>query len=205
MPTFIKALWKAIKEFAAEWGRELVMSLIWIVSVVTIILGPPATFALYEQNKRLAEGAVPSPRDMLRGFKTYFVVSWLWFLANIVVVIVTFFSFFFYLSLETTWGIMLAGFIAIVALLWATLQLYTLPIMMWQEKQSLRLAWRNGLILLLQAPLVSILFLVITVLLWILSLGTIIVLFMGGAALISAIGCQYIHDRLDLSAEIKDQ
>ena len=65
MKQFTISLVNAIKEWAKEWGRQFIMNLVWLVSCMTIVLGPPATFAIYDQNNRVfAEGEVPSPRHV---------------------------------------------------------------------------------------------------------------------------------------------
>lgn len=196
MRQFTISLVNAIKEWAREWGRQFIMNFIWLVSCLTIVLGPPATFALYEQNNRLAEGAIPSPRAMLRSYKKQFVISWLWALSNLVVFFVSFVSLNFYLNIGTVWGIWLAMLSGIILAFWAAMQLYTPPVLMWQENPSLRMAWRNAFVLSVQSPISSLLYLLIAVVLIVISFGTGVILLIGGPTLVMAIGCQAVYDRL---------
>lgn len=196
MKQFTISLVNAIKEWAKEWGRQFIMNLVWLVSCMTIVLGPPATFALYEQNNRLAEGEVPSPRAMLRSYRKQFVVSWLWALSNLVALFVAIVSLNFYLNIGTVWGIWLALLIGVILIFWITMQLYTPPVLLRQEKPSLPLAWRNAFVLLIQSPIPSLLYLFLAVVLIIISFGTVVILLIGGPTLIIAIGCQTVYDRL---------
>ena len=187
---------KALRNWWGDWWNQALMNLLWIVSTVTIIFAPTATLAMYQQNKRVAEGGVASAGDMFRSYRSWFLLSWQWLLSNVVALFVLTFAFRFYGTANTTWGVGGMIVVTILMLIWGLLQVYTLPMLMWQDNHSLTVAWRNSFALIVQAPLFSIIFLIFTIIVWILSAASGVFAFFGGVGLASVLGCQVVYGRL---------
>lgn len=192
----ISAVIAAIDHWRHDWWNQTLMTLLWLGCTLTIVLGPPATLAIYAQNRRLAEGDAPSAREMWRDLGRVFGVSWRWALGNLLVLTVLGFGFLFYgynPSAFNVFGMLICG---VVSAVWLMMQLYALPVLTWQDELSVWLAWRNAFALLIHAPLQSLLYLLVTAVLWIMCLVLFLPLLAGGVGLIVLVGCTFVYQRL---------
>ncbi|KAA3656274.1 MAG: hypothetical protein DWQ04_31585 [Chloroflexi bacterium] len=193
---FFRLAFNALRNWWGDWWNQVMMNIVWFLSILTVILAPPAIFAMYQQNKQVAEGSTSSAREMFKSYRSLFVISWLWMLTNLAVYFVLYTAFGFYGSSSTAWGFWGVIVVVIITLMWLMLQLYTVPVLMWQDEMSLKLAWKNAAVLLLQAPLFSIIFLLFTVIIWIISAISGALMVFGGISLTSVLGCQVVYGRL---------
>lgn len=193
---FFGIAWEALLNWWGDWWNQALMNLIWLASIVTIIFAPTAVFAMTQQNKRVAEGGTASPSKMIRAYPSLFLVSWAWLLSNLVIYVLLIIAFRFYGQTNTMVGLMALIIVTIIGALWLVLQFYTIPVFMWQEEPSLRLAWQNAFALTVHTPLFSIIFLIVTVGVLIISIASGLFLFLGGISLASVLGCQVVYRRL---------
>jgi len=124
-------------------------SLLWVVLNLLLVTGPPATLALFYVANRLAHGELTDPGDFLRAWRRYFGVGWRWGLINggMLFLLVGDVILTGRLSQSATarlaQGFFLAGLVT-----WLLVQLYALPFLFEQETPSVRLALRNGAVML---------------------------------------------------------
>ncbi len=88
------------------------------------------------------------------------------------------------------------SFFSPLGLLWLGVQFYALPYFMLQEEKSLRTAWRNGIFTILAAPVYTLILWIFGVLIVVLSVGTVIPLFLGVPGIIVVLGSQAVTERL---------
>jgi uncharacterized membrane protein YesL len=124
-----------------------VMWLLLSLPVVTLI---PATGGLYYATNLLAHDKVSSWRSVLEGFRRHFWLSWRWGSLNLVIYGGLIANIWFYG--QVSWGVWFRPLFLLLTLLWTLLQIYLFPILLEQERPSLRLALRNSFILLLRRP-----------------------------------------------------
>ncbi len=189
-------IWTAIRGW---WDNLIVLSLIsaaWLACWVTIILGPPATFGLYCAVHELAEENTTSFRTAYEGARRYFLVSWGWMLANLIVLIMLVLNWMFYGGVSSALGLTIQLITLVVALFWFGAQFYGLPFFFLQEKRSIWTAWRNGIYTALSSPLRALVVWVVILILLAVGVVFILPLILGIPALIALLGAVGVRERL---------
>jgi uncharacterized membrane protein YesL len=172
------------------------LSLIWIFSWVTIIFGPPVTFAYYFYAQKMVDETYPETSEIVEAGKRYFTQSWQWMLANILVILLLFANFVFYDQLTARWADLVKTIFVALGFLWLGVQFYALPYYMLQEEKSLRTAWRNGLYTFFAAPVYTLTLWVFAALIAALSAGTVIPILLGMPGIIVVLGSKAVFERL---------
>lgn len=175
-------------------------SLTWLALVVLIIPGPPATVALFEMAERLARREpLLEWRDYLRAVRARFGLGWRWAAIVTPVVAILLIDI---LAMPRIFSPTVAApaqwFFIVTLALWLVVNWYALALLFQQKALSMRLALRNGAVLLLQHPLFTFVLTAVTALL--LWLGVILVLvnLLFGPMLVALIGTHAVLDRLAL-------
>jgi hypothetical protein len=182
----------------ADLFSTVVVNLLWLLANLLIIPGPPATLALFYVGNRMAHEEVIDPKDFLSALRRYFGLGWHWGLLNIII-------FFFLigdiilthrLSQSNTVYFFQGMYMALV-IIWLLWQLYTLPFLFEQEKPNLRLALRNGAIMLGKNIGFSLWLAVLLV--TVLAMGTVFffVVFAAGAVWVALAGNHAVLNRLE--------
>lgn len=145
-------IWQALRTWYDDWFNLFILNFLVTISWATIIFGPPMLFGLFEIGNGLAHGRSEGAGELLRAAKRHFLASWLWMLANLVVLIVIWGNIGFYWNLGRTWSIILVSIFFFLGLLWAMIQVYVIAYYMEQSKQSIVLAHKNAALTFLAAP-----------------------------------------------------
>lgn len=174
-------------------------SVLWLLLVLLVIPGPPATVALFYVAGRVVdrEDHLLEFRDYPRAVARYFWLGWRWGLANLAVLAVIFVDLRYAPELvpaSLVFPVQL--FFNIALAFWLVIQLYALALLFQQDELSLRLAWRNALVMLLQNPLFSLVLAAATALLWWLSLILVVVNLLAGPMFVALAGSHAVQDRL---------
>lgn len=196
LPTPIHVIIKALKVWWDEWFKMVYLSLIWLLSWVTIIFGPPVTFAFYYFAQRLVDESYPETREIIEAGRRFFAKSWQWMLGNLVIAVLLVANNLFYDQFAAQWANVLQIVFGALGLLWLGVQFYALPFFMLQEEKSLRTAWRNGIFTILAAPGYTLVLWIFGVFIAALSVGTVIPLFVGVPGIIVVLGSQAVTERL---------
>lgn len=186
-----------LRDWWDAWVNLEVVTLAWLLSWFTIVLGPPATFGLYYVANQLAHGPSLGLGGLWIGIKRYFALSWLWMVLNVIVGGILGANFWFYSSVEAWWARLLLAFVLFLGLTWLVVQFYALPFVMEQEHQHLGLALRNGLFTALSAPVYTLIVGGLALVVAALSIGFVLPLLVGGPALIACLGNRAVMERLD--------
>lgn len=149
----IKTIGDAIKLWWADWSNQLVVSLAAILLSLTIVLYPVALFGVFYQAVDLTHDLRTGLGGFWIGFKKYIKPALLWGLVNTLGVVVFSFSFWFYANSRFIAAPMLVLASLLALVIWLTWQFLAIACFFLQEPQTLRLAWKNGLALLLTHPL----------------------------------------------------
>lgn len=150
-----RLIWKGLKTWWEVWLGLWMFGLVWVLCWGTIVLGPPATFGFFQAARRLMTDNEIKWGEYFRAAKENFLASWLWFLANLLVLFVVFANTTYYGRLASSAGSILQVLALLVGFLWVAVQFYALPYYVLLEKKSLRVAWKNGLLTLLASPIFS--------------------------------------------------
>lgn len=174
-------------------------SLVWLLLVLLIIPGPPATLALFDMAERFARREhLLEFRDYLRAVVRRFGLGWRWAAINIPVVALLLIDIRVVPNMVSpTAAIALQWFFIFALALWLVTNWYALAFLFQQQEPSLRLALRNGAVLLFQNPLFTLILVVITAVLIGLSLVLIIVNLLFGPMLVALISTHAVLNRLE--------
>lgn len=203
-PVPLQIIGQALRDWWDDWVNVVLVNLAWILSWFTIVLGPPATLGLYHVTNQLAHGQSRGLGGLWEGIRRYFWVSWLWFLLNLVVVLILTVNVWFYLGINAAWAGFLAVFVVALAVIWWIVQFYALGYLMEQKRKNLGLALRNGLFTALSAPGYSLVVASAALLLAALSIALVFPLLLGGPALIAALGTRAVLERVK-SYRVRDR
>ena len=150
----MKEAWNVVRAALAGTWHDLIttalVNLAWLVLWLPVVTGPPATLALFYTANRIARGEPTDPVDFFRALPRYFWVAWRWGLLNLAVLGLLVGDIVLTGRLgggsdgpRLVQGLYLAGLA-----FWLLLQLYVLAFVFEQEEPSLRLALRNGALML---------------------------------------------------------
>jgi uncharacterized membrane protein YesL len=188
---------RALVDWWRDWVNMALLNLAWMLCWLTLVLGPPATFAAYRVANDFSHGRTLYPRELPAMLRRYFLPSWLWFLLQLAVAAGVLLNLRFYGSLASGAGAVLQGATLVVAGIWILLQLYTLPYLMEQGRPELRVAHRNALLTVLASPLYTLLLAVIVGLLLAACVRLPFLLLFGVPMLVAFTGCHAVLDRLE--------
>jgi uncharacterized membrane protein YesL len=169
----------AFREMWEDVWTVAACNLIWLISQVLILPGPPATLALFYYGNQAARGEVVELKDFLRAMRQFWRTGWRWGIANYLLAGILIGDYLLTGRLsQSAAAQFVQGFYLAVLGLWLLLQLYTLPFLFEMEKPDVLAALRNGALMLGRNPGFSLA--LAALLLCILAIGTL--LFMLSAA-----------------------
>lgn len=196
-PASLQVLARALSDWWDDWVQMSVISIVWTLSWLTVVLGPPATLGLFYVAYRMAYGENPGLGGMLEGARRYLARSYLWALLNLLAAVTVYANLWFYGRLETAWAPLLQALFWILGALWLAVQFYALAYLMEQERKSLPLALRNGLFTLLAAPGYSLVLMGAALLVGAISLALVAPLILGGSGLLALIAAYAVRERIE--------
>jgi uncharacterized membrane protein YesL len=109
----------------------------------------------------IGQGKAIGWRTFVEGARRYWKPAYLWGLINAVTWVIIIINYNFYSHVDATWAIIPFWLLVSISLIWGVVQLYVLPLLILQEAPSLRLAYRNGLVLMASQPAVIIVLLIL--------------------------------------------
>ncbi len=193
--------WSVVRAALRDTWDDLfttaICNLLWLLCNLLVILGPPATVALFYYANRLAHGEPADVGDFLRSVRRCLGVGWRWGLLNGAMVFLLLGDVILTGRLSHTSVAQLAqGFFMAALLAWLLLQLYTLPFLFEQEAPDVRLALRNGAVMLGRNPIFS-----VSLIVWlggILLLGTLLFMLSlaAGGVFLALVGNHAVLNRL---------
>jgi hypothetical protein len=195
-PASLHVIWRALKNWYDDWFNLFILNFLVTLSWVTIILGPPMVFGLYEIGRELAHGRSNGPGELFRAAKRHFLASWLWMLSNIVAAVVVLVNVSFYWQMGKSWSIILVSIFLFLGIFWAMMQVYVVPYYMEQMNKSLRLAYRNAALTFLASPGYTLVLFLYAAFWLIVSFGFILPLILGAPSLAVVTSNYAVMERL---------
>jgi len=145
--------WQTLKDVWEELLPLCLVNLVWLFASLTVILFPVTLAGGHYVANRVARGKTFGTSDYIDGIKMYWWRSLLWFLANLVVVLLIYTNVMFYPSqFQGLWVSIVGGLWVALLIFWLTLQMYFWPLLIEQEEPRMLLAWRNSAYLVLINP-----------------------------------------------------
>ncbi len=176
-------------------------NILWSISALLVLPLPFATAGLAWAAAEIGQGKAINWRTFFEGGRRHWKSAYLWALVNLVTWILIYVNFKFYSNLNASWTIAPLSLLLSVTLVWAAMQLYTFPLLIAQEVPSLRMAYRNGLILIASQPMVIIVLLVLFVLLAIVSSLLFILVFVIDFAFIALLANRAVIESVKAARE----
>lgn len=205
LPATLRTLVEAFLYWWDDLLIQAVMSLVWCLSWFTIILGPPVTFGIFYVESQYIRGTNPGLRGLAEGARKYFLKSWLWMLANLFVGFLVYLASGAYLQLGGFWALLARDGVILLGIAWLIIQFYTIPVLMIQERNSLKEAWRNSLLMSLASPFYLLILLFILALTGLFSLILVFPFVLGYFAMYSILATQAVKDRLEAFQKISEK
>jgi uncharacterized membrane protein YesL len=150
------AAWEAIAQAVIDLryvGVTLAyFNVLWFLCCLPVVTAPPATAALYITARHIHARRQVGWRDFLRTLAESIAVGWRWALVNLVAFFVILANLSFYANIQTTAGLLLAVLWWGIAFIWTIVQMYCFPVLLEQEKRSVRQSMRNAFVLVLRHP-----------------------------------------------------
>lgn len=190
----VSLLWK-------DWPNQVLVSLVAILAGLTLVLYPAVIFGVYADALDLTHGIRTGIIGFWQGFKSYFKQNLVWGLANTLVLAGVGFNIWFYTNSDYAIAPVLLVLIILFGVFWLVWQFFTLACFFLQEEKSLRLAWRNGLAVLLGNPLYALIIGLVALMLVFLSVRYYIPLFIGSMPLIALLHLQAVQKTLPEAEE----
>ena len=197
--TALRILILSLRDTWLDLWTVLVCNIVWLISVLLIIPGPPVTLALfYYANQTIHEETV-NVSDFFKAIPRFWWTGWRWGILNLIVltllvgdVILTSYQ------SQTQPSIFFSGIYFTIIAFWLLLQTFTLSFLLEQEKPSVLQALRNGVVMIGKNPVFSLSFLFL--LLLTLTLGTIAFMLSValGGALVAFAGNRAVLNRLEI-------
>ncbi len=130
----------------------MVINVLWLGFTLLIVTAPPALAGLFYATNKLAHGRYTGWRTFFVGFRSFFNVSWCWFLLNAIILIVPA-IFLSYVDLRNTNSMVwISGGLLAILFVWSIAQIYIFPLIIEQSQPRLHYALWNSFILMLRRP-----------------------------------------------------
>ncbi len=205
IPASLRVIWLSTLHWWDDLVIQAVMNLLFLLSWVTVILGPPVTFGIHYVESQYVRGDNLGLKGVWEGAKKYFVISWIWMLVNVVLLYLCIVNANFYLSIEAYWGAIGRYIVLVLGSAWFIIQFYAVPFLMIQEKPSLITAWRNGFMMTMASPLYLLILLLFLLVFGLFSFLLGLPMLLGYITLFIIIANQAVKDRLEVFREMAAQ
>ncbi len=159
--------------------------LVWLsipFLLAAVALFPMTVAGMYVVTNRVAHGKTFHFSDFVAGIRVYWWRSLLWFLGNVVFLVLVYANLVFYPShFEGAWVVLVGGF-------WLAMQIYFWPLLIEQENPRMLLAWRNSAYMVLANPFYAFFIVSFSIVLFGLSVVLTLPLVFVGMALLGLLG-----------------
>ena len=189
----VTTIWDTIKLWWYDWSNQLVVSLAAILLSLTVVLYPVALFGVYHQAVDLTHDLRTGLGGFWSGIKAHWKQALIWGLINTLGAAVFGFSMWFYGNSSFVVAPILVWTSFLTLAFWLSWQFLSVACFFLQEPQTLRLAWKNGLALMLSHPMyllpISVFFLALTFV----SVRYFIPMVLGGEALLALVSLRAVQ------------
>ncbi|MDD2521603.1 MAG: hypothetical protein PHW11_02110 [Anaerolineaceae bacterium] len=183
----------SLKLWWNDWGNQVVVSLVAILVSLTVVLLPAALFGIYQETLDLTHRERSGLIGFWNGFKKSLVKSLGWGAINLVVLLVLSTNIWFYYNSQLMSAPTLTIITIIMGVLWIIWQFFSLSCYFLQEEQTLKLAWKNGLVVILKQPFYALIISSVMLALLALSFTVYIPLVLGSIPLMAILGLKAVQ------------
>ena len=181
------------------------MNFLWLVSVLTIIGGPPATAAMLAMARDALVMQGGEPRDFLRYMRRFFWRAWGLGLVSFLGTVILVTDIAFYANIMRDNPILVNTgtlFLVYVLTVWIEFLLLAWPLLVSQPDMPLRDVMRNAAILTLRVPAANLGLALLVIALYVLSVSVAIVFALAFTAFVSLLVQHYLYLQAPVLANI---
>ena len=186
----------ALKLWWRDWVNQVVVSLAAILLSLTIFLAPAAMFGIYQECKDLTHQTRTGLLGFWQGFRSYFRQNLTWGLVNLVIILVLVTNTWFYYKSQFSFAPILTFLMIGLGAFWIIWQSFTLACFYLQEEKTLKLAWKNGLAIMLGQPGYALIIGLTMLAILVLSFSVFIPLFLGSLPLLALLSFRAVQATL---------
>lgn len=186
----------ALKLWWQDWVNQVVVSLAAILLSLTVVLAPAAMFGIYQECKDLTHQTRTGLLGFWQGFKSYFRQNLTWGLVNLVIILVLVTNTWFYYKSQFSFAPILTFLMIGLGAFWIIWQSFTLACFYLQEEKTLKLAWKNGLAIILGQPGYALIIGLTMLAILVLSFSVFIPLFLGSLPLLALLAFRAVQATL---------
>lgn len=188
-------MWDALKMWWNDWANQVVVCLAAILLSLTVILYPAALFGVFHQALDLTHGVRTGIAGFWQGIKLNIKTSLLWGLVNTVVIALLGMNIWFYFNSDQVLApfVFVSGFMLLTWMVW---QFYSVACLFLQEDKSLKLAFQNGIAVILNQPGYTLVIGLLAVALTLVSLRYFIPLVLGVESLLALLALRAVQATL---------
>jgi hypothetical protein len=186
----------ALKLWWQDWVNQVVVSLAAILLSLTVVLAPAAMFGIYQECMALTHKTRTGLLGFWQGFKSYFIQNLTWGLINLIVLLVMVTNTWFYYKSQFSFAPILTFLMIGLGAFWIVWQSFTLACFFLQEEKTLKLAWKNGLAIMLGQPGYALIIGLTILAVLVLSFSLYIPLFLGSLPLVALLGFRAVQATL---------
>jgi uncharacterized membrane protein YesL len=190
----------AVLDFIEELFLLMVFNLLWVVGALLVLPFPFATAGLAWVASEIGQGKAIHLRTFFDGGRRYWKPAYIWGLINLVVWTLLWVNISFYSGLNSVWSVLARALMVSIAIIWGAVQLYVFPLLIRQEVPSLKLALRNGLVLMSLTPVLTIGVIILAVVLLVLSSAIALLLFVFYFAFLAVLTNRAVGEALKVEA-----
>jgi hypothetical protein len=158
MRDVFRVFWEAAKDWWYDLLLLMLMNIVTALLLIPIVTFPPALAGLWNAGNIVAQGRAVTWADYFEGFRRYFLKAWGLALLNILAFVIVFTNVRFYtpeiapFEISDALSTWIRAFFVAMGLLWLLLQIYPMAVLLEQEDQRLRVAFRNAAVLFVTNP-----------------------------------------------------
>lgn len=193
LPPLPRVILQAVGDWWRTWPTMIILNVLLVICWVTIVLGPPATFAVYYVTYQITCGENLGFGGFKTGLRLYFWKSWRWMLLNVIVIGVLVVNFL--VSANFNNHLIWQFFYGLALALWLATQFYALPIMIQMKDERLVSVLRNGFITTGAAPIYTWVIISFAALVLILSVVFVVPFFIGCPIIVASLGNRAVRER----------
>jgi uncharacterized membrane protein YesL len=197
--------WRVIRTSISDFADEILwlvlLNVLWCIAAVTVIGAPLVSAGMAWVAAEIGEGKVLRWNTFTTGIRRYWKQSYLWALANVLVAALIGMNLAFYSGRSESWTLVPFFLFGALGLWWAGMQFYFFPFLTHQENPSLRMAYRNSIVLMLSQPGLSIVMFLVVIVLAALSYFFLFPLFLFFFALLSILSNRAVIETIRYQAE----
>jgi len=183
----------SMKLWWKDWANQVLVALVAILLSLTVVLYPMVLFGIYDQALDLTHGIRTGIIGFWHGVKSYWRKSLPWGLLNLLVLAFLIFNISFYQNTDHPVALVLVILMIVLGFFWLIWQFYTVSCFFLQEEKKLKIAWKNGLAIILLQPGYALVIAIVMLLFLGLSITTFIPLFLGSIPLIAILGLRAVQ------------